>query len=125
MWFWWFMLLCDLLVPLTMILGGYFMWKHPPKTINGFMGYRTSRSMKNIDTWKFAQEYCGRFWWKIGWMILFPSFAVHIPIYGASDDSIGLVGVILVTIQTIILTGSIFPTERALQKNFDQNGNRK
>lgn len=34
-----------------MILGGRIMWKHSPKNINCVIGYRTSRSMKNIDTW--------------------------------------------------------------------------
>ncbi|MDO4554333.1 MAG: SdpI family protein, partial [Lachnospiraceae bacterium] len=28
--------------------------------MNGLKGYRTSRSMKNMDTWKFAHEYSGR-----------------------------------------------------------------
>lgn len=122
MWFWWFVLICDLLVPLTMIIGGYFMWKHAPKKINGLMGYRTSRSMKNMNTWKFAHEYCGRLWLKIGCVILLPSAAVHIPVYGASDDTIGLGGGVLITIQVIILIVSIFPTEIALKKTFNDDG---
>lgn len=40
MWFWWFMLVCDLLVPITMILCGRMMWKHAPEKINGVMGNR-------------------------------------------------------------------------------------
>ena len=125
MWFWWFMLICDLLIPLTMVIGGYLMWKHTPKTINGFMGYRTARSMKNMDTWKFAHEYAGRLWWKIGWIILFPSLVVHIPVYGASDDRVGLVGGVVVAIQTIILIASNYPTENALKKNFNDDGSRR
>lgn len=123
--FWWFMLICDLLVPLTMVIGGYLMWKHMPKKINGSMGYRTARSMKNMDTWKFAHEYAGRLWWKIGWIILFPSLAVHIPVYGASDNRVGLVGCVVVAIQTIILIASNYPTENALKKNFNDDGSRK
>lgn len=125
MWFWWFMLICDLLVPLTMVIGGYLMWKHTPKTINGFTGYRTARSMKNMDTWKFAHEYAGHLWWKIGWIILFPSLVVHIPVYGASDDMVGLVGCVVVAIQTIILIASNYPTENALKKNFNDDGSRR
>ena len=34
MWFWWFMLICDLLIPITMLIGGRMMWKHCPKRIN-------------------------------------------------------------------------------------------
>ena len=32
--FWWFMLLCDLLIPAVMMLAGYMMRKHCPKQIN-------------------------------------------------------------------------------------------
>lgn len=40
MWFWWFMLVCDLLIPVLMIMFGKVMWKHPPGKINGMIGYR-------------------------------------------------------------------------------------
>lgn len=89
------------------------------------MGYRTSRSMKNMDTWKFAHEYCGKLWWKIGWIILLPSIIVHIPFYEADDNTIGAAGGILATIQVIILIASIFPTERALKRNFTDDGTRR
>jgi len=125
MWFWWFMLCGDLLIPIAMIFCGQMMWKHCPKKINGLIGYRTSRSMKNMDTWKFAHEYIGKLWWKIGWIILLPSIIVHFPVYGASDDVIGIVGGILVTIQIIILIWSIFPTERALKNVFTEDGKRR
>ena len=48
MWFWWVMLFCDLLIPVTMLIGGRAMWKHCPNSINGLFGYRTHRSMKNM-----------------------------------------------------------------------------
>ena len=51
MWFWWFMFICDLIIPVVMVIGGRMMWKHCPKHINGMSGYRTTRSMKNMDTW--------------------------------------------------------------------------
>lgn len=51
MWFWWFMLICDLLIPIVMVVGGRMMWKHCSKHINGMSGYRTTRSMKNKDTY--------------------------------------------------------------------------
>ena len=125
MWFWWFMLISDLLIPMIMIIGGWMMWRHTPKNINGFVGYRTPRSMKYRDTWDFAHIYCGRLWWKIGWMMLVPSVIVNIPFYGSTDDTIGGAGVILVTIQTAILIVSIFPTEKALKNNFDEDGRKK
>ena len=122
MWFWWFMLVCDLLVPVIMILCGRMMWKHAPGKINGVLGYRTSRSMKNMDTWKFAHDYCGKLWWRIGWIMLAVSFIIHIPIYGKSDDVIGWTGWILTMVQCVVLVVSIVPTERALKRTFDKEG---
>lgn len=85
MWFWWFILVCDLLVPFTMLIAGRMMWKHCPKHINGVVGYRTRRSMKNIETWKFAHDYCGQLWWKIGLWMIIPSVLVHVPFYHSDE----------------------------------------
>ena len=56
------MFLCNLLMPLIMLIGGYCIYKNPPKEINGLVGYRTTMSKKNKDTWTFAHDYCGRLW---------------------------------------------------------------
>lgn len=118
MWFWWFLFVCDLLIPILMIVLGRMMWKHPPKKINRIVGYRTSASMRNMDTWKFAHDYCGRLWWKTGWILLIPSAAVHIPFYNGSEHAIGAVSGMLCVIQCVFLIAPVFPTERALRKKF-------
>lgn len=48
MWFWWLMTVCDLFIPLLLIVSGRMMWKHPPKKINWGIGYRTERSNCSI-----------------------------------------------------------------------------
>ncbi len=125
MWFWWFMLVCDLLIPVLMIGAGNMMWKHAPKDINGIIGYRTPRSMINIDTWKFANGYCGRLWRKIGRMMLIPSLVIHVPFYHGSEDVIGAAGAILCAVQCAVLILTIFPTERALKRTFTDDGIRR
>lgn len=125
MWFWIFMFVCNLLIPLVMIISGRMMEKHPPKNINGVCGYRTAMSMKNKDTWNFAQETCGRLWWKAGWLLLLPSIAFQLPFYGGGDDLVGTVGGILCTVQCIVMIGTIWPVERALKKHFNREGTRK
>ncbi len=122
MWFWWFILICDCVIPITMILGGRIMWKHCPNQINGMVGYRTKRSMKNMDTWKFAHDYVGKLWWKIGWIMLAPTILVHLPFWGATDNTIGFLCIIIMIVQSIFFIGSIFLTEKALKENFDENG---
>ena len=91
MWFW-FMLICDLLIPIVMLIGGRMMWKHCPKHRNGILGYRTTRSMKNMVTWKFAHDYCEKLWWKIGWLLTISSALIHIPLYHSDEKIIGIVG---------------------------------
>lgn len=125
MWFWWFMFIFDLLIPMLMILLGRMMWKHPPGSINWVIGYRTSRSMKNMDTWKFAHDYCGRLWWKIGWAMLIPSVVIHFPFYNSSENTIGIVGGILCGLQCVALLVPVYFTEKALKRNFTSEGIRK
>lgn len=125
MWFWLFMLACDLMIPVIMIVGGRMMWKHCPGTINGVYGYRTRRSMKNMDTRKFAHDHCGRLWWKLGWVLLIPSVLVLLPFVRSDEDTIGTVGLIVCTIQLIVLLASIFPTEAALKRTFSDDGTRR
>ena len=125
MWFWWFMLLCDLLIPALMIICGRLMWKRPPKKINVVLGYRTNRSMRNMDTWNFAHEYCGKLWWKIGWIILIVSFAAHLPFANGSDNTLGILGAVLCGIQCILLILCVFQTERTIDVYFTKEGHRK
>lgn len=54
----WFLFICNMLVPVTMLVLGYlFKGIHFPKDVNALCGYRTSMSMKNEKTWKFANAY--------------------------------------------------------------------
>lgn len=43
---WYRLLMCDLIIPIVMLISGRMMWKHCPKRINNIVGYRTTRSMK-------------------------------------------------------------------------------
>lgn len=52
----------DLLIPVAMLGLGFALWKHPPKTINGLYGYRTSRSMASQKTWEYANRRAGQIW---------------------------------------------------------------
>lgn len=123
--FWLFMFLCNLFVPATLILSGKLMQKYCPKKINSIVGYRTKRSMKNMDTWKFAHDYCGHLWWNIGWVMMVLSMLIQLPFLHQTDDTVGIIGGIICTVQCIILVLSILPTELALKKTFNEDGTRK
>lgn len=123
--FWFFMLAMALLIPVTMLVFGWLFVKSAPKQINAVFGYRTVRSMKNRDTWDFAHHYCGRVWLCCGFLLLPASLLVMLLVLGKTKDTIGAAGALLVLAQLIPLAGSIVPTERALKKNFDENGRRR
>lgn len=123
--FWVYMLVMALLVPFTMIGFGRYFRSKAPKEINAVFGYRTSMSMKNHDTWEFAHKYCGKIWYICGWILLPVTIIAMIPFLGQEIDKVSLAGSVILGIQIIPLVGSIVPTELALRKNFDKNGNRR
>lgn len=123
--YWVFMLVMILLVPGTMWFLGSKLERNPPKEINSGYGYRTSRSMKSKLTWDFAQAYCGRLWRKCGKIMLPLSMVPMLFLLGKGIEMVSMVCLVICAVQLVVLTGTIFPTEAALKKNFYENGLRK
>lgn len=120
--FWIYMLFMVLTIPAIMIIFGRIFMKKAPEKINWVFGYRTRRSMMNKDTWAFAHKYIGRLWWICGLVLLPLSVIPMLLLLGKDKDMVGSVGAAITMVQMIPLVGTIFPTERALKKNFDDNG---
>lgn len=120
--FWWFMLILNLIIPVTMLIAGYWMWKHCPDDINPVLGYRTRRSMKNMDTWKFAHEYCGRLWYIAGGVQILPTVAVQVQYTKSSANEIAVLSLVLVFVQLAVMLLTIIPVEKALKKKFNDDG---
>lgn len=114
--FWFFMTICNLLLPALMIVIGKVFVKHPPRKINWAYGYRTRRSMKNQDAWDYAHLYCGKLWWKIGWVMLPLSMISMLPVIGKNEGTVGGVGAVVETVECIMMLVSIFLVERALRQ---------
>ena len=123
--FWIFMLVMDLLFPAIMILMGRYFMKSSPKEINYIFGYRTNMSMKNKDTWDFAHKYIGKLWFYLGLILVPITVILMLLVIGNNEDTISMVGSIICIVALVVLIVSIIPTERALKKTFDKDGNRK
>ncbi len=123
--FWIFMLVMEALVPAIMIILGNIYVKHAPKEINPNNGYRTAMSMINRDTWEFANHHFAKTWRVWGWVLLGLSFCAMLSVWGKDENAVSNFGLILIGVQVVILFLSIAPTEIALRKTFDENGNRK
>ena len=122
--FWFFMLASLLLIPAVMVGFGMVCKKNPPKSINGWYGYRTKRSMASQEAWDFAHQVCGQLWRKAGLWMLPLSILAMVPALWLSVGGIGLWGTGVVALQTVVMIATIFPVERALKRNFDRFGHR-
>ena len=120
--YWIFMFVMDLLLPVTMIGFGRYFSNHTPKEINPLLGYRTEMSMKNEQTWQFANHYFGKISYRFGWIQLPITILFMLPAIGKDTTFISIAGLILIGVQLIPLFASIAITEHALHKNFDSNG---
>ena len=123
--FWLFMLAMNLILPVCMIFLGKYFSKQAPGKVNMLFGYRTMRSTKNEDTWRFAHGVFGRIWYRTGLVLLPVTFAAMLLVLGKDTDTVGTAGSIVCLAQLPVMLYAILPTERALKKNFDEDGNRK
>ena len=106
------------------LLGRYYSCK-APKNINWVYGYRTPMSTKNKETWEFAHKYFGKLWYKFGIILLPASIIAMLFVLGKSEHIIGIVGEIICGVHVVMMVLVVHPTERALKKNFDNDGNRR
>jgi len=123
--FWIFMLVNNLLIPLTTIIFGHRFIIKPPKEINYLYGYRTSMSMKNTETWKYAHNFCGKLWCIFGWIMLPLSIVVMFFVIDDDVNWVGYFGLFICLIQLVVMIIPIIFTEIALNKKFDKNGDRR
>lgn len=123
--FWIFMLIMDLLIPVSMLGFGWMFLHKAPKSINWAFGYRTEMSTKSQETWDFAHEYAGRIWFRWGKWLSAVSVIVMLLVLGKDKDTVGYVGAALCMVQLVPMLAVIVPTEQALKRNFDSKGRRK
>ena len=117
------MLLVMPMLPLMMVGFGWLFMKNPPKSMNPFFGYNTRRSMKNQDTWDFAQRYFGKLWFVFGLVSLPISFVPLLLVVGKSERVVSITGLVVLVVQAVIMVfATIIPTERALKNHFDESG---
>lgn len=123
---WVFLLLMDLLVPVFLIVYGNIYRNKAPKDINGSNGYKTARSRMNRDTWEFANRFAARTMRVAGWILLAFSVAAMLLVRGKDEPTVSCFGVGILLVQIVVLVlSTIPPTEAALKKTFDENGNRR
>ena len=107
--------------PLIFLVVGVVFWMYPPKKINEFYGYRTTRSRKSQEAWDFAQRYSAKLMTVLGLVALAVASIAHwlrsrlclnsedVMLY---DNGITAVLVVMLVLPPIVLT------ELQLRKRF-------
>ena len=122
---WIFMFILCLPTPIIMIAFGRYFGKSPSHDMNSVIGYRTARSTKNKDTWAFAHAYFGVICRRLGSVLLVLSVVVMLAVIGRDETMVGKIGSLVLIGQVVALIVSIFPTEVALKRTFNDQGQRR
>ena len=93
-------------------------WKFPPKKINNIYGYRTPRTMRSIEIWNFANNIFNRNLLNYSGISLLGSLLLA----NFSSKELTWQPMILVLLCVVV---SIVKTERSLNDNFTEEGNRE
>ena len=107
----------SLSTPLIIFIVALIFYRFPPKNINSFCGYRTTRSMKNIETWNEANKYSAILMIKFSLLALLIT-TVGLILVGKSYDDIAIVTIISAILTVAFLIIVIILTEKHLKSMF-------
>ena len=107
--------------PLIILVVGIVFWMYPPKKINEFYGYRTTRSRKSQEAWDFAQRYSAKLMTIFGLAALIVAAAAHLFRNSLcfNSDFLMLYDIcITLPLSIIVVLSPIVLTELELRKRF-------
>ena len=107
--------------PLIFLVVGVVFWMYPPKKINEFYGYRTTRSRKSQEAWDFAQKYSAKMMTVLGLVALIVAAAAHLfrnRLCINSDSLMLYDNCIILLLPIIVAIPPIVLTELQLRKRF-------
>jgi len=114
------LILLGYLLPTILFIIGFAFSKYPPKKINSFSGYRTTRSMKNIDTWNEANKYSANLLFEYSiFLLVIITLGVILTLKSFKLIAIVDLGSVVLSFTFIIVV--IVKTENHLKKVFENS----
>lgn len=110
----WFMLLMNLLIPLTMVFLGIYFKKAALPEINPLFGYRTRRSMASLETWQFSNRLMGSYWFKYGLALSMITIIFSFLL----KDQIEYGSLFIMLVQMCVMFYTVYLIEKALKQKF-------
>ena len=123
MYYWLFISISILLVPLLMLIMGLMCWFCPPKSVCWFFGYRSRRATASDEVWLYAQNLLGKIWTISGSVLLIAAFILSIVLLKRDDVYRSLAALITLGAEIFTLVCIIIPVEIVLYVRFDRFGN--
>lgn len=111
----------DFLLPVAMIIFGVLFAINPPSDINEHYGFRTKRSMKSKEAWRFANTQLGKIWVILG-IISIIFIGIIKSTLNLTDDLISMIGLFGTLFSIFISLGIV---EKELKLNFDKKNKLK
>lgn len=121
---WITVLVVAMLIPAITLLIGILAKHNIPRRVNWFWGYRTPLSMKNADTWQFANACMGKILVPCGAVFLVLVPVAMLFLLGKSEDTIATFGAMIPCAAMLPVLWTIPYTEKKLRQTFDKDGNR-
>lgn len=103
------------LIPILIVVVGFLMFKFPPSKPNWFIGYRTSKSMKDKKAWKEANNYCGKLFLIVGLFELVLSIVLLVLNYLSVNFSETVLSIVII-IQLIPMLITVVLVEKKISK---------
>lgn len=116
-----FVSICNLLIPLTLIILGIIWKKHYPKDISHSSGYRTERSMKNKEIWIYSQKLFGKLCLIEGLITLFLSAILMVVLVWIGNAQITDTTPLLLLIQFSCFIPMYIIIETMVKRKFPDN----
>lgn len=121
----WLMAASTLICPVVIWFAGRVMGLSDFGSPNPFIGYRTALSMRNQDTWDFANADCARRFQKAGPWMAAASFAVMLCVMAAPPDIQTAVLLVVMGAQVACVCIEAWLVEKDLRRTFDKDGTRR
>lgn len=113
----------SLVLPILMALAGLWLEHAVAEGKSDFLHYRSEFALKNDDTRRFAQKYCGQMWRLFG---VLTALVTGVLLWLFGDGELQAVAMVIVwCLQGLVWLGATQLTEFALKRVFDAEGNRR
>ena len=120
------LLIVDIIISFSLMLGGYYMKYHAPKDKEMKMGVLTKRARTSFETWKYANLAYGKVWLITGAVYLVLGIPLILVMYYFKGEgavkSLNIGYLIFLVIHLISYYNLI---TKELNMKFDENGNPK